>query len=274
MGEIDISIGMSFSNGLCGSVGDTLCISAILERLSEEKGTKLIMCARPELHGLWLNNPYIKIINTDVHPMINMIPCRQVPCNIVNYFASQLNFKFSKPLMPRIYLTPEEIEWGKNQLIEFNGHKKIVICGETGFDSKNLRPDYIAPMFNKLKENGYKLIRVGVGRRDSYQGYDKSFYNMTTLRQAFTIMNDCDLFVGIDCGLFHAAAALDIPQVIFFRNNLSSNNKYPDTYYIDSGVVCQGACLNHIGICQGHPRCMDSFNLDEYFDLIEEQLNK
>ena len=276
MSEIDISIGMAFTqpDRLCNSVGDTLCISAILERLSEERGTKLIMCALPELHGLWLNNPYIKTINANVHPMINMIPCRQVPCNIVNYFAQQLNFEFSEPLKPRIYLTLEEIEWGKNQLIEFEDSKIIAISTETGYDSKNLRADYISPLFDRLKEQGYKLISVGINRQKQYNRYDKSFTNKTTLRQAFSIINGCNLFIGIDNGLFHCAAALDVPQVIFFRNNLSSNNKYPDTHYIDSNVKCQGDCLNHRRTCTGLVRCMDSFDLDAYFNLIEEQLNK
>jgi ADP-heptose:LPS heptosyltransferase len=266
----DISIGMAFENPnrLCNSVGDTLCISAILEKLSEEKGDKLIMCALPQLYDLWLNNPYLKSINSNTNPTINMIPCRQVPCNIVRYYTKQLNLTIPEPIKPRIYLTPEEIEWGKNQVREFDGYKKIVICPETGVDGKNLRPEYIAPLLNRLKENGYKLIRVGVGFRDTYGGYNKSFYNRTTLRQAFCIMNACDLFLGIDCGLSHAAAALDVPQVMFFRNNLSSNNKYHDTFYIDSNIKCQGNCLNHIAYCQGLARCMDSFDLNQYFNLI------
>jgi hypothetical protein len=266
----DISIGMAFNNPdrLCTSVGDTLCISAVLEKLYEEKKERFIMSTLPQLYDLWVNNPFVKSINSNVYPMINMIPCRQVPCNIVHYYAMQLNMVLPEPLVPKIYLTDNEIEWGKSQLREFEGHKKIVLCTETGVDGKNLRPNYIAPLLNKLKERGYKLIRVGVGHQDTYAGYDKSFYNRTNLRQAFCIMNACDLFVGIDCGLFHAAAALNLPQVIFFRNNLSSNNAYHNTRFINSKIKCQGDCLNHIAYCKGLMRCMDSFNLNDYFILI------
>ena len=277
--SIDTSIGIAYERGrrgriqLCPAVGDTVCISAILEKLSEEKGGKIIMSALPSLHDLWLNNPYIKSINNDAYPTINLIPCRCVPCNIVHHFAEQLNMNLPEPLKPKIYLTDAEIEWGKNILKEFDGHKKIAISTETGVDGKNLRPNYIAPLFNKLKSRGYKLIRVGVGSQDTYDGYDKSFYNKTTLRQAFNIMNACDLFIGIDCGLFHCAAALNLPQVIFFRNNLSSNNKYSDTFYIDSSIKCQGKCLNHISVCKGSIRCMDSFDLYRYYQLIEKCIN-
>lgn len=272
----NITIGMAFTqpDRLCTSVGDTLCISAILEKLVEEKGEKLTMCTLPKLFDLWVNNPYLMGVINDVHPIINMIPCRQVPCNIVRYYVKQLNLKLNEPITPKIYLTSNEIEWGNNQLREFNGYKKIAICTETGVDGKNLRPGYISLLLNKLKNDGYKLVRVGVGYQDTYNGYDKSFYNRTTLRQAFCIMNACDLFIGIDCGLFHAAAALDVPQVIFFRNNQSCNNAYHNTYYIDSDIKCQGECLKHIPKCLGGIRCMDSFDLSKYYELITNILSK
>jgi len=89
-----------------------------------------------------------------------------------------------------------------------------------------------------------------------------------------SIINACDLFVGIDNGLFHVAAAVNVPQVIFFRNNLSSNNAYHNTYFIDSNVKCQGDCLKHLSKCAALVRCMDSFDLNKYYDLIVNTLNK
>lgn len=271
----NISIGMAFDNPnrLCNSVGDTLCISAILEKLSEEKGDKLIMCAQPQLYDLWLNNPYLKGITSNIHPTINIIPCREVSCNIVRYYVKQLNLNASEPILPKIYLTLNEIEWGKNQLKEFDGYKKIAISTETGYDSKNLRAEYISPLLDRLKEQNYKLISVGINHQKQYNKYDKSFTNKTTLREVFSIIKTCDLFIGIDNGLFHSAAALDIPQVIFFRNNQSSNNAYYNTYFIDSNIKCQGDCLNHRKFCSGLVRCMDNFDLNKYYNMINNILN-
>ena len=223
---------------------------------------------------LFYNNPYVKNITTNnLHPSINIQPCRFVACNIVSYYGTQVGIELPGDAKPKIYLTSDEIEYGKNLLSEFDGFKKIAISTETGFDSKNLRADYISPLFDKLKQQGYKLISVGINQQKQYDGYDKSFTNKTTLRQAFSIIKACDLFIGIDNGLFHCSAALDVPQVIFFRNNLSSNNKYPDTFYIDSNIKCQGDCLNHRRMCSGLVRCMDSFDLNAYYNLINKCLN-
>lgn len=270
--ENDISIGIAFTqpDTLCNSVGDTLGLTPVIERLSIEKQQKITVCTIvPEL---FYNNPYVARIINYPYPSINILPCRQVPCNIVRYYGKQTNIELPIKIKPKIYLTDNEIEYGKNMLKIFDGSKKIAVSIETGYDSKNLRGAHISSLFNRLREQGHKLIGVGIPNNVQYD-YDMSLFNKTTLRQAFSIINECDLFLGIDTGLFHCAAALDVPQVIFFRNNLSSNNKYPDTFYIDSRIKCQGGCLNHIRTCQSLVRCMDSFDLDKYFYLINKCLD-
>jgi len=273
----DISIGIPFVGGyyhgtLCSSVGDSLGMSPIIEKLNELHQQKIVVCtAVPEL---FLNNPFVKEISSDLNPTIRLEPCRFVACNIIQHYASQTGVEVPREIRPKIYLSPEEIEYGKKIVEEFGGSKIITVSTETGYDSKNLRDNYIAPFFDRLREEGYKLIGLGLNVRKYYDKYNKSFINATTLRQAISIINASDLFLGIDNGLFHIAAALDVPQVIFFRNNLSSNNAYPNTFFIDSKIKCQGDCLNHRPKCHAIARCMDNFDLDGYFELITEQLNK
>lgn len=268
-----VSYGIMTFNGLCSSVGDTLGLSAVLKQLNEKKNEKIVICTIPAFTGLFANNPYIEKIEHHV-PTVQLQPCRKVPCKIVNYYAEQLNLEIIEPLIPQIYLTADEIEYGKSLVKEFDGYKKIVISTETLADSKNLRPEYITPIFNKLKQDGYKLIGVGNTFKQKIYNYDKSFIDKTTIREVASIIGACDLFVGIDNGLFHIAAAVNVPQVIFFRNNLSSNNAYYNTHFIDSNVKCQGDCLKHLPKCVALVRCMDSFDLNKYYDLIINTLNK
>ncbi len=273
--ENDMSIGiLNAPDRLCGSVGDTLGLTAIIEKLYEEKKEKIVICTPNHLSQLFYNNPYVKNVIDNSHPSISISPCGYVACNIIHNYAKQINIELSKDTKPKIYLTDDEIEYGKNILKEFDGFKKIAISTETGGNSKNLKCDYISPLFNRLKQQGYKLIGVGAWQKQKHYNYDISFIGKTTYREVFSIINACDLFLGVDCGLFHAAAALDIPQVIFFRNNLSSNNKYSNTFFIESNIKCQGVCLNNIPDCPALVKCMDSFDLNEYFLLINKIMMK
>jgi ADP-heptose:LPS heptosyltransferase len=267
----EVSIGIAFSSPdrLCSSIGDTLGLTPIIEKLSEDNNIT-VCTAVPEL---FYNNPHVKNILVIPYPNINISPCRCTECNIIQFYGEQLNIELSKETLPKIYLTSDEIKFGKNLLSDFDGSIKIAISTETYYDSKNLRYGYISPFFKKLKEEGCKLIGIGMG--EEYQNeFDMSFINKTTLREALSILNSCDLFIGIDNGLFHCAAALNIPQVIFFRNNGSSNNKYINTHYVESKVKCHGRCLLHIPVCECPNRCMDNFDLDEYLELVKKIIKK
>jgi len=268
---METSIALRLENGiLCASIGDTLGLTPIIEVISRKNGELVnVDTVRPEL---FFNNPYVNKISNNRISTINILPCRCVACNIVHYYGEQIGVDFPNEITPKIYLDDNEIMYGKNQMSNFDGSMKIAVSLETGFNSKNLRHDYIKPLLDKLRDDGHKLIGVGKGSDKQYD-YDISYVNNSTLREVFSIIGSCDLFLGIDSGLFHSAAALNIPQVIFFRNNQSANNKYYNTHYIDSRVKCVGECLNHKPVCRALVRCMDSFNLDEYYELIGKVLD-
>ena len=262
----DIIIGVTYQNHIIVSIGDTLCLTPIIEEISKQKDQLInVSTTIPEL---FLNNPCV--IGTNVNsPTINLSPCLSYDCNIMRYYASQLNIELPKNSKPRIYLDDNEIEYGKNQLRGFDGFKKIAVCMTTSTDCKDLRYDYMLPLLNKLINTGYALIGVGKENFDNHYDFNKSFINKTTIREACSIINACDLYLGVDAGLYHIAEALDVPQVVFFRNNQSSNNSYIDTYYMESRVKCESECLaKHLRVCQSNTRCMDNFDLDEYYYLI------
>lgn len=265
----DKRIGIFYDRMLVQTIGDTLGLTPIIEKLYQE--TKKQAVVSTLVPDVFLNNPYIKSVNDFPYPETSLTPCLFYNCNIIQNYANQLNLSIPVDARPKIYLSKDEIEYGKDVLKEFKDYKKIAVSLETGADAKNLRYDFITPLLFKLKNDGYKLI--GIGKEKNYNAdtgvYDKSFINKTTIREVMSIINDCDMYLGVDAGLYHIAAALDVPQVVFFRNNKSSNNRYNDTRYINSNTECGSDCLTkHLEICKSNNRCMDNFDLDEYYKII------
>jgi ADP-heptose:LPS heptosyltransferase len=258
-----------------GAIGDTLGVTAVLPELSKKINSKIDVYTKfPEL---FFNNPYVSATNTLNISFTNIQPCLTYDCNIVNYYAQQLMLESGKQYIPELYLTDDEIQTAKNELSEFDNHKKIAVCLYSSADCKDLRYDYIKDLLDRVKQTtNAKLIFFGTKLPDHNDLFDKIVVGTYAngLRHVFALMNECDLYVGVDTGLFHAAAALNIPQVVFFKNNGCSNNKYKNTYYSDSNITCPTACYQqHVSVCHNHCRCMDDFNLSEYFNLIINQIN-
>lgn len=259
-----------------GAIGDTLGLSAILPLLANTTTNKINLYTKfPEL---FFNNPYVHESNLLNSNYTNIQPCLTYDCNIVSHYASQIQVEYEKKMRPEIYLTDAELSYAKTELEEFNGFKKIAICLYSSADSRDLRYDTIRDLLLNIKQQfNTKLIFFGTKMpNDTHNIFDKIVVGQYAngLRDVFALMNECCLYVGVDTGLFHAAAALNIPQVVFFRNNGCSNNQYENTYYASSFIDCPNAChRQHVSVCNASQRCMDSFDLNEYYKLITSQLN-
>lgn len=260
-----------------GAIGDTLGLTAILPQLSAVTSNKINVYTNfPEL---FLNNPYIQTSNLLTNNYTNIQPCLTYDCNIVSHYANQLQLQYDKKLRPELYLTEDEITYAKTELKDFNGFKKIAICLYSSADSRDLRYDTIRDLLLNIKQQfNTKLIFFGTKMpNDTHNIFDKIIVGQYAngLRDVFALMNECCLYVGVDTGLFHAAAALNIPHVVFFRNNGCSNNQYENTYYVSSFINCPNTCYQqHLSLCNAPHRCMDNFDLTEYYKLIVNQLNE
>jgi len=253
-----------------GAIGDTICVSSIFKILHDSTNSNLEIYSNfPEI---FYNNPYISnsYIRDGLQP--NLEPCRVYSCNIIKHYLTQLNLEYDTSIKSKIFLTEDEINIAKEELKEFDGYKKIAVCLYSSADSRDLKYEYIEELLFKAKQLNTKLIFFGTKIPNDYSNlFDKIIVGEYArgLRNVFSLMNECDLYVGVDTGLFHAAAALDIPQVVFFRNNGCSNNMYKNTYSIDSNIKCsQYCCSPGVATCAEQMRCMDNFDLNKYYEII------
>jgi ADP-heptose:LPS heptosyltransferase len=258
-----------------GAIGDTIGLSSIFETIYITTGKKpKVYTNFPEI---FYNNPYIEFSNSRNGMQPNLSPCRVYSCNIIKHYFEQLNLKYTDVDKNKIYLTNDEINLAKEELKAFDGYKKIAVCLYSSAESRDLKYEYIKELLDKTKKLNTKLIFFGTKYPDDYlQLFDKIVVGQYAngLRHVFSLMNECDMYVGVDTGLFHAANALGIPQIVFFRNNGCKNNMYKNTHSIDSNIKCSEYCCSPgVSICPETLKCMDNFNIDGYYDIIQKIIN-
>jgi ADP-heptose:LPS heptosyltransferase len=270
----NISVGIFVGETPIQSLGDSLGLTAILPLLHQKYKTQIeVATFLPEI---FTNNPHISQFQkpTRKKTTIPIEACINYDCNIIKNYLSQLDLIWDDGIKPIIYLSHTEKLWAKKNLKKFSSNKKIAVCLKSSCDSRDLRYEKILSLLSNLKDDGYTLIGVGQDHKVEDNIFDISFVNKTTLREVFSIINECDLYLGVDTGLFHVAAAFDVPQVVFFRNNGCSNNHYYNTSFIDSNIKCSNLCHNG-GLRECHIpnlRCMDNFNFNEYYNIIKSLL--
>jgi hypothetical protein len=256
------------------SIGDTLCISSIAE-VYYSQNKEPIYLSTPLPH-LFENNPKVVILE-NANDTIELQPCTVYHCNIIRNFFNQLGLEYNVNLTPKIYLSKEEVEFGDQITSKYKGTKIITVCLFSSTDCKDVKYDNILPLLKKLKyDDGCTLLLVGQTKINDYgMVFDEQLTDFS-LRQAFSIMNNSNLYLGVDTGLFHASAALDIPQVVFFRNCGCENNQYHNTSYLPSFIKCSNYCSNtpYLTHCEHslQERCIDNFSWREYYNLICREL--
>lgn len=252
-----------------GAIGDTIGLSSICEILSKLGKEPVLYTNFPFIFD---NNPNIKASYHRNGRIPNIEPCRVYSCNIVNHYLTQLGIDIINSVTPKIYLSKSEISLSEQEFYEFGNNKKIAVCLYSSADSRDLKYENIKDSLLELKRNGHKLIFFGTKMPNDYENiFDKYVvggYGID-MRKVFYLLAQCDVYFGVDTGLFHAAAAVDIPQVVFFRNNGCKNNAYKNTYYIDSNISCGNTChAPGVVNCFQETRCMDNFDFKSYTQLL------
>lgn len=260
------SLGLYYYGAPIKSIGDTLGLTAVIKKLYEFSGEKVKVVT--PLMELFENNPYVEIAPIDFNTTIKLSPCLQYDCNIIKHYAEQLNIEFTSDLIPELYLQNGEIEYAKKELVEFNSVKKIAVCLNASCMSRSLNYDFILPLLEKLKSDGYVLLLFGLITQND-EIFHRSYAGRTTLRQTISLMNECDFYLGVDTSLFHIMSALKKPQVVFFRNAGHYKNAYFNTYYSDSLISCGPNCkVIWLERCNSEQNCMENFNLEDYYKII------
>ena len=103
----------------------------------------------------------------------------------------------------------------------------------------------------------------------NYHGGVTDYIGKTGIADALSIISQCSMFIGNDCGLAHASAAMGVPTFIIFGPTSDVKNLPQGAHCIKGNLDCQP--------CQGTDKfmkcddlkCMKELTADEVYKQIK-----
>jgi ADP-heptose:LPS heptosyltransferase len=152
------------------------------------------------------------------------------------YFGLE-NLEPGESPRPEIYLTPAETAWAKSLLENADAKRAalplLVIHPIGSTVGKVLSPE-LWTRFTKQWREHFRIVQVGVEGQPAIEHCDLNFLaprKRPFVRKLFALMNQADLFIGVDSGPMHIARAFRLPSLIaiaeaqpaeFFRQRKST----------------------------------------------------
>jgi hypothetical protein len=188
----------------CFGLGDTLVLSAAAKVL-KQRGyfVELSIFTYEEL---FLYNKNVDKINKVFrgglwHP--------------VNILARVLRVDYQ--IKPEIYLSSEEEDFGKKEIEKIRDNRKLVaFVPHWGFIP--CQYEWNSIIFDKDLQKELQFIYFG---QESYKGIIN--FNKLTIRQVASLIKNCDIYMGINTGLYHVAKCFGLKG--FVVNRLESTIK-------------------------------------------------
>jgi len=149
--------------------------------------------------------------------------------------------------------------------------------GATYGPAKRWFPERFAAVCDRLQESSGACIVILGGPGDAAAGDQVSrsmkmppvnLCGKTTLRQAVSVIDRCQLFITNDSGLMHVAAALDIPLVAIFgsTNPVTTGPSGSKSHIVRVPMDCS-PCLKTS--CPEDHRCMKEITVDQVYGVAK-----
>ena len=156
--------------------------------------------------------------------------------------------------LPNTIETPK-LYFGGSQIEGINKDSKYVIIHLETMSMRNYRNVYgvdwgqVVSFLNNL---GFKVLQIGI-KPELIEG---AVYQKTTIEEMIYLINNCNLFIGIDSGPSHIAAAQGKKSILFFG---AINPWFRHFKNLFNGIIMQSYCefqnCYHTVIQKNGPSC-------------------
>lgn len=172
----------------------------------------------------------------------------------------------------RVYLTAAEREAAQARLAHLPRPR-------IAFNTLSAQPvkNWPLPQWNallpELARRG-SLVHLGDQREPEFPGVQR-FAGSLTMRESMAVLGECDLHLGPDSFLMHAANGLDVPSVIIFGGSRTpANLGYAVNRNLFTELPCSGCWLTgHAGSeCPHDLACMTAITPDAVLRAADELL--
>lgn len=205
-----------------------------------------------------------------------------------------VGFKTDKALQKIIY--PEKILIFANEAVPVKHRKRICLCiGAAPYSktidgrtvkafAKNWPMGSWVSLANKLNSYKYEVVLVGGADEQRLlsnyveENLSADVIDCTgkyNIAGSISIISEAEIVVGVDTGMIHCAAALDIPTLTLFGvTSPSQFLAYGDkSNYIFLSVDCSPCYGSNLSVTCKNRKCLNNITVDMVFDKINEILS-
>ena len=126
-------------------------------------------------------------------------------------------------------------------------------------------------LVERLIAEGHQVVQIGTRHDPPVQGA-VDLRGQTDLPRAASVLEKAKLFIGLESGLMHLAAAVRVPSVIIYGGRTRPHETgYPFHFHAGvSQLPCSGCGLN--SDCPIEVKCMTDVSVDDVFALVHRVL--
>lgn len=272
-----------------GGLGDNIAVTALVRSYHKHNPDEIILPATNSQEQIFLWNPNVgkgkreNGVVWTLHPLLDE-NYGSLPAS----YAKQVGVPMVDTT-PEIFLAEEEIAEARHMLSDYLEHKVIVACDPWAtWPSRRWPLRYYIELVEMIKKRGMAVLELGKIQPQptdvvrALKGPDEdqrtwripatfTLHNQLQLRQTAAVLALCDLFVGNDSGLFHMAAAVGTPQVIFFSVKPWYCRSYWNTVPLHARRLCDGRCKQK---CVAPKFCLNEVSPEMAFEAVNLALSR
>lgn len=238
--KIEITDNVAKIKNGCLGVGDELIMSGVCKILKQNGYYVELFLKRHE--ELFENNKNIDkiILESDKKEDVYNDGMLYVSC--LNEYVKRFGVKKKYgQIFPEIFLTDEEIEWGKKEIEKIKDERLLACFVPHSFVSP---ANFLQGTWDDIVFD-IKLLKevqfVYFGQLE-YSGIVN--YNKFTIRQVASLIKQCDLYMGINTGLYHLSKCFELKGTILNRYRARQFWGYDNDVHAETSYTTSNDFLN------------------------------
>lgn len=231
----------------CGvkmGIGDELTITAIARELKRVRPDEEIRIYASERTWIWKGNPHVGYGTTDSGALFRPDTYAFPGASTAHGFARAMGFQIIDDT-PEIFLTQEELE---QDFGITNWDRTVAIDIQAMWAARQWDPTKFIRTAELLRDDGWRVIEVGKRGDPSHPlnqyklPADYSFLDKLKPRDNCALLSKVSLYLGMDSGSMHMAAAVGTPQVAIFGPIKWYSRAYWNTTPVFAYSDCSKGC--------------------------------
>ncbi len=254
----------------CG-IGDAIALTAAIREYHVSFPNEPIEVAPCEYMAVFQGNPHVSPWGGALGKIVYLETERY---NDVGNIAVSLGLQMGCHVLdstPELYQVPKARDVAPD--VDFGGdYRVIAVDPHARALSRRWIYERWCELVTSLRAAGFTVIQVGKSVAGHYGELpdsrplpvDESFVNELTLHETAGVIRACDLFIGVDSGGAHLAAAVGTPQVTIYSRSSWQSRAYWNTTPVYFPAKCPVMCNRE---CSRPPvPCMEQIHARHVFD--------